>query len=103
MKSQLGHLRLLNKAKPTERAAVLENADRELLMAICEIALNVLCGNVKLTKPLKSALCKHRHTMRQLADERLPLAKKRKLLIQKGGFLPALIAPALSVLTSLLL
>ena len=65
---------------------------------------NVLKGNVPLTNPQMSKLRPRRHDLRALplSIKKTSLAKKRKI-IQKGGFLSALLAPALSALAGLLL
>ena len=46
-------------------------------------------------------LRREKHNLRRLALKKTPLKKKRKIL-QKGGFLGAILAPALSVLGGLL-
>jgi len=65
-------------------------------------AKNVLKGNVPLSNAQMSMLRPRREDLRTLSVKKTSLAKKRKI-IQKGGFLPALLAPALSVLAGLLL
>jgi len=49
-----------------------------------------------------SKLRPRRQDLRTLSVKKTSLAKKRKI-IQKGGFLSALLAPALSILAGLLL
>ena len=67
-----------------------------------ECAKNVLKGNVPLTNAEMSKLRPRRQDLRALSVKKTSLAKKRKI-IQKGGVLLALLAPALSVQSGLLL
>jgi len=59
-------------------------------------------GNVPLTNAQMSKLRPRREDLRALSVKKTSLANKRKI-IQKGGFLSALLAPAFSVLAALLL
>jgi hypothetical protein len=47
-------------------------------------------------------LAKFSKTLREIVDRKTNLTKKRKLLVQKGGFLPALLAPIIGVATGLI-
>lgn len=86
-----------------QRKALLQKSDNKLVRHICECALNVLVGNVPLDKRHKSKLRKHASILRTLAEPRVSLCKKKKLIIQRGGFLPALLAPIIgTVLASLI-
>ena len=87
--------------KKTKRA-LLESS--QLIRIICECCLNVLKGNVKLSKRDKERLKKHRNLLRQLAEKKRVSLKSKQVLIQKGGaaFLPLLLGPILSAITGLL-
>jgi hypothetical protein len=61
--------------------------------------LNVLNGKVGLTSCAKRRLQKHKVVLFYVADKRVPLSSKKRLILQKGGFLlPPLTAllPALA-------
>lgn len=90
------YLKYLKKAKKNQRNSLLKTAHKDLILCICDCALNVLRGNVRLSTKTKKALCRHRAALRALAENRRGIEKKRKLLVQKGGFLPFLLAPILS-------
>lgn len=81
-----------------QRKALLETADSKLVRHICECALNVLIGNVPLQKTQKSRLRRHANTLRKLAEPSVSLSKKKKIIVQRGGFLPALLAPIIGTL-----
>ena len=96
-------LRLLTKAKPKVRKALLQNADSDLIRSICECSYNVLQGNVPLNKREKNKLKKYKKELRYLVKKGPTLKqKKKRIIVQKGGFLTALIAPILGgILSSL--
>lgn len=88
-----------------QRKALLQQADAKLVRRICECALNVLIGNVPLDKREKARLRRHAGTLRKLAEPRVSLSKKKKIILQRGGggFLPALLAPLVgSILADLI-
>jgi len=102
VRKHLPLLKLLKKAKPKLRKKLLASADKELLHFFTEAAHNVLKGNVKLSPGQKKALSRHKKPIRALAQRRLSLKKKRQVLLQKGGFLPALLGPIIGIVTSLI-
>lgn len=95
-------LKLLIQCPSKTRKAVIQNGDSGLINALCECALNLLKGRVHLTKKQRGTLRRHKKHLRTLADRKVKIPRKKKIL-QKGGFLPALLAPfigpALSLLT----
>jgi hypothetical protein len=95
-------LHVLKTAKPKLRGAILKEADKELILAIVECALNVLNGNCKLRECIKHKLRKHKKILRRLIDRSEKISSKRKHIIQKGGFLIPLLSAVLSGLTSLI-
>jgi hypothetical protein len=66
--------------------------------ACAEVYLNLLKGNIKVSKKDLKKLEKYREQIRVLADKKTPRRRKKILLgTQTGGFLPLLI-PALAPL-----
>ena len=103
LKRNLHYLRFLNNAKPKQANFVIDDANKDLLLCICEIVNNILEGNIKLKPKERNKLRKYKKTLHQLIDKRIKLKDKRKLIKnQKGGFLPAVIAPILGIAASLL-
>ena len=93
-------LSILAKAKPHMCKAIIGAADHKLIMCLC--AQNILNGNVPLCKSHLKQLQWYWMDVRKLAKKRTPKHTKKKIL-QKGGFLPALLDPiALEVLTKIL-
>lgn len=69
--------------------------------AISEIALNCLNGNIPLTECQYNKLFEYQNILRKLSKKTL-VKTRRNLLNQSGGFLQLLIAPALTLLASLI-
>ena len=96
LKSQLHFLHVLKDAKPQARRALLTSADDDLIKAIVECAINTLNGNHKLTEEDKGKLSKYKNRLRALVNPKISFKSKRKLLIQKGGFIVPLLTSILS-------
>ncbi len=94
MKKTFKKVRLLSLATPQARKELIRKGDREFVDSVCECCLNVLKGNVPLNSQEKSKLRKHKNELRKLIKKRVSL-KKKKEIIQKGGFLGALLGPLL--------
>lgn len=78
------------------RAAIIKNVDPEVIKTLCEISHNTLNGNNKICGATKNKMKCYKRVLRQLDCSKRSVASKRKILIQKGGFLPALIGSLLS-------
>jgi hypothetical protein len=102
LQKNLELLKILRKAKPSQRKAILESADNGLIYCLCECIVNILHGNVRITANRKRELAKHVKVLREIADRKTKVGRKRNLLIQKGGFLPALLAPVIGIASSLI-
>ena len=92
-----GYLKLLHKAKPAYRKVLLEKASSEVIKLLSNCALNMIKGEMILTQQQKSALRPHKNKIRQLANKRVSLKKKKKIL-QSGGFLPPFLFPILAAI-----
>ena len=94
-------LKFLSRAKPPLVKAVVKNASPQLVKTLCECCHNVLKGNVPLTPVQKRRLRRHKANLRQLTKKKLSV-KKRKQLLQTGGFIGALLGPVIGVLKGVL-
>ena len=72
----------------------IKGADKDLLQCLSECALNILKGNITLKPAEKSRLTKYRQKLCEIADKKVSLKQKHKI-VQTGGFAPALLAPLL--------
>ena len=87
------------------RKVIIENSPKGLIEAICSCILNTLGGNIKLTDEDKKHLVKYKNILRKLTNKST-LKEKRKILVQKGGFLqflfPAVITGISSIVSSII-
>jgi len=95
-------LKQINRLGDRAKRQFVKKCDREFLDCVSECAKNVIKGNVPLKPTQLRRLRGERKNVRALASKRTSLRKKRRIL-QKGGFLTALLPPVLGVLGSLLL
>jgi len=97
-------LNVLQQAKRRQRDKIFEVADKDLIECICEVCKNVIDPEscVTLTDKDRKCLQRHKVPIRHLCDKKLSVKKKRDLLVQSGGFIPALLAPVLAIAGSLL-
>ena len=87
-------LRFLCKSKPSIIFSIIKDADKDFIDCVSECFCNILKRNIALTPKQKSKLLKYKTALRSVAKKSTSL-KKKKALIQKGGFLSALIGPLL--------
>ena len=85
------------------KRAIIANADADLLCALAECAYNILKKKIPLTLLQRRRLSKYRTKLRELAQRRTPVARRRRILLQpqvgegqSGGFLSAFLAPLAS-------
>ena len=96
----LSVLRPINRMPKRKQKQFVSCCDKNTIHSICECAKNILVGNVRLRTIQLNKLKKHKTAIRKLVLKKTPLKTKRRLL-QKGGFLGALIGPAIGLLSSL--
>ena len=94
-------LKKFKRANSLKRKKILQqNLNKDFIHCICECCKNILNGNIKLTSRQLKDIRRRKHILRELIVKRISLAKKRKL-IQRGGFLGAILGPIVSVLSTL--
>ena len=86
----------LSKAPEKFRKVMIKHAPNEVINCVAECCHNVLKGNVPLSSVQKQQLHPKRQHLRNLANKKVSIKKKKKILNQKGGFLPAFLLPALA-------
>ena len=94
VKRQAPLLQALVQAHPHICKAILRGADEDLVQCYSECALNMLKGNVPLSGPQKAKLTKYKQKLRKVANKKISLKEKHKI-VQTGGFVPLLLAPLL--------
>ena len=87
-------LRILAEGDPKAIKYIIRDADRPLIHCFVDCAHNILEGNIPLGLKEKKRLAKYKEELRALRKKNTSDRKKKQIL-QKGGFLPALLAPIL--------
>jgi hypothetical protein len=94
-------LREFHKCSNQNRKKLLKTATPNQIKSVCECALNVVNGNVPVKGRLLHKLKAHRKVLKQLSFGKGTINTKRRLLIQRGGFLPVLAAALLPLVGTL--
>ena len=90
-------LRQVQCMRPVERRKFLKTCGSDFVHCICECVHNLLKGNVPLTPCQFKKLSRRKRVLRELANKKTSVAKRRKI-IQKGGF--AFLLPAIAAIVS---
>ena len=105
IKTNINFLKLLTSCNSRLQKVLIKNATKEQIYSLCEIILNILNGNVKLSEEEFKKLDKKKKVLRYLVQNKTSI-KKKKYLIQKGGFLqfiiPSIITGIASIVSSLI-
>lgn len=93
-------LKELTRAKhKRKRQALMKMGGDDLTQCLCECVLNVIKGNVSLTKTQFKKLKRFKTPLRQLVNKKTSLRKKKTIIEQKGGrLLPNIITPIIKAL-----
>lgn len=102
--SHLPKLQSLVKLTPKKRRDLLEKASLQLIKSIVECVENVMQGNVQLKRECREKLNKYKAILRKIFHSENKLKVKKQIIVQNGGaFLPALLAPVITILADRLL
>ena len=96
-------LKALYHSTPQKRKDILAHASPDFLQALCEIAFNLLKGNIPLSPSQYKTLKRQKKIIRLLADKKIALKRKQLVLKkQTGGFIFPLLAAAVPLLGNIL-
>ena len=101
LERNLPFIRKLKKMNTSNRKKFLKTCSGGIIDCFSELSKNLLKGRVSMTPGQMKHIHRHRRVLRELAKKSNSQAKRRTLLVQSGGFLSALIGPAIGLLTSL--
>ena len=90
-------LNQISKLGNKEKSQYAKCCNKEFLDCITKCAKNILRSNMLLSAKQKNALCRNKQNLRRLSIKKTTLKKKRQI-IQKGGFLGAILAPIVATL-----
>lgn len=102
LNTNLPALKNLYKSTPARRKIILRKASSDLILSICELAFNLLRGNIPLTARQYQVLKRQKKWIKLFANKRASVATKRKVINQNGGFLLPLLSVAVPFITSLI-
>ena len=102
VKTNYHTLQVLKTADPKLRKAIISKRNKDLFNFLSECALNVLNRNIKLTGCDTRKLQKYKVAIRKVSDRRVPLASKKNLIVERGGFLLPLLSAILPKIASLI-
>jgi hypothetical protein len=97
---QVAILKILFKAKPELRNALLKHADKDLVCTICECVYNILRGNIPVDENQKKKLTKRKTLLRNIVKKTKSWTGKRKIIQKGGNFLIPLLLPIIGSLIS---
>jgi hypothetical protein len=99
LRRNINFLNVLAKCSKKQRQALIEHCDKDLIITLSEIAINVLKGIVKLSPAQKAKLHRFKKHLRNLAERKVSIKHKKRYLVQTGGsLLLALLPPVISFL-----
>lgn len=95
-------LKLLNKLEPRSRQQIVKHHchNPDFVRCISNCCLNILKGNVPMNNAQLTKLKTKKKDLSEIARKKTSL-KKKVAIIQKGGFLGAILPPIISALGSL--
>lgn len=102
MRQYMPTLKRITRMSERARRSYVKSCNKELMDCFSECAKNVLKGNVKLSSRQFGKLQREKKNVRALASKRTPLKRKRKI-VQRGGFIGALLMPAIATLGGILM
>jgi len=94
-------LKRLQRMTPGERKNYIKSCSKKFIFDMCECVKNVLKGNVSLKSSHLKCLKRYKQSLRTLSLKRTSLTTIKKIL-QKGGFLAALLPSLIPGLVSLI-
>ena len=99
VRQHIEFLSYLKSIPPRRQKLLLKAADKEILSALAEICLNLIKKNCPLTKGQIKKLIPYEKQIYEMSLRKKSVAYK-KSLVQKGGFVSALLSTILPALVS---
>lgn len=103
IKRHAPHLQVLATAKRGMRNAIIASADKNLIDAVCECCKNSLHGNIRHSERDKRRLKHYKRWIKTVMNKKVGIKSKKKILQQRGGFLPMVLGPLVSGIGSKLI
>ena len=101
LQAHLPLLKQVSRLPEARKKVFLESADGRLIKSICECCVNILNGCIPLSDRQHERLKFNKEHLRRLVHRATPIKEKRKLL-QKGGFMSAILTAAIPLIGGLI-
>lgn len=95
-------LKLLYKATPKQRRLILQSVSDDLILALCEMALNILYGTIPLSRQQYQKLKRRKSDIKLVVNKKIGIAAKKRVFNQSGGLLLLLLSIAVPFISSLI-
>lgn len=92
------YLKAIYRAEPFQRRLMIEFADMDQLNAICDIATDIIQGQLFLANSHRPKLKQYRNVIRALASRNINTARKQRTLLAYHDLIPLLIFPIIPFL-----
>ena len=102
MQQNVDLLKYLSKITPRQQKMIISGLDRAGIETFAEICLNLLGGSVNLTPQQIDKLRKHEESIYQLSLRSNSVAKKKRVLRQRGGFLSAILSLVPAIISGII-
>ena len=103
VKQQFAFIQLLaENPSSTQRNLLLKSITRDQLLALSEVALNLLSGVLVLSTANKKKLSKHKSFIRLLSDKKVTQVSKKKAIENKGAVISLMLKAVLHSLENIL-
>jgi hypothetical protein len=89
----------LSKIPPKRQKNIIKGADKDILVALSEICLNLIKRNINLTEKEKRRLRPYAKQV-YLLSQKKPSFNKKKKVVQVGGFLSTILTSVIPLLLS---
>ncbi len=93
-------LKRINRMSDQDKKKFIATCDKTAINCICECVKNLLKGRIPVKSTQLKLLCRHKNKLRELALKKTSL-RKRKQILQRGGFIGLLIKPLVLGLSTL--
>lgn len=94
-------LEMLNKLSKKVQRGVIPHLTRDTVLALVECAKNIISRNVAISPSQLRWMRRNEKEVRKFVDNKTPQTRRVKIL-QKGGFLSAILGPVVKILGGLL-
>lgn len=102
MRQQGPLLEALSKLTKRQQKQFLKSASDDFIHALGEGSLNILKGNVRLNEKQFRQLKRYKKHLQSLANKRIPIYNRRRIVEQKGGFIGLLASVLVPTIASLI-